>query len=333
MVENEKPSFFEDSNASPIPPIKIEDSSQEEKLEFNIDDLLQEPSDTIGDSPQITRPFRSFSAVDFGLEPNLVEDLQKEAQEAKTGLSINRNIFILILVLVLGISYYAYTQINKRTLKAVVGKHKRKKQIKKIPSTIKDLDSESLPLWDITDQRSLDSAGEQALLEKIREESGRPNPFAVPDSIIADLQVVIKRTEEKKQEPKFLRRRAYRATLVGVLTSDDKTVALFNFQEASFDVMKGLGKDKILKEAIKSMDKARISALELGLNAYLGPWRIIQITAPKGLSSEAKIVLQLGTEHRVLTLGKAEELGIFDENGHFDNLDDYAAQSDVKFPF
>lgn len=337
--------LFTDFDSKTVEPIAdsdfdvdpIEIPIEQPKSGFDIDDLLDSfEQDTkvsnketstglnyineLSAQDEPTKPFRSFASIDFSADPNLVEDLQKEVGVGQQGQKLNRGILIIALVALVAIGFYSYNKFTNRQF--AIKQRAQRKPIKKVVSNINELDKDYMPLWDVTEQEPLDPVKQQALLDTLKAQAGRVNPFAVPDSILANLQVVVKKAEEKKQLPTVIRRNAFRASLIGVLTSSDSTVALINTREATFDAMRGSGKDKILKEATKAMDRARENALELNVNSYIGPWKIIQIEAPKGMMADAKVTLQLDGERRILTLGRAVELGIFDESGKMDNLED-----------
>jgi hypothetical protein len=150
---------------------------------------------------------------------------------------------------------------------------------------------------------------------------GRDNPFAMPDSIVADLRKRVEADIVKQQQPNNFRRIAYRATLIGVLASKDSMIALVNQQEADFDVLEGTGKIKVLKLATKAMERAKQNTQEMVVGSYIGPWVITKIDSPENAFVDAKVQVEYKGITKVLSMGKATELGIFTSEGLIDNLE------------
>ena len=143
----------------------------------------------------------------------------------------------------------------------------------------------------------------------------------MPQSVINALKKQADLALLAKKKPNTYKRSAYRATLLGVLTSEGSTIALINMQEASFDVVEGTNKNKILKIATKVMAKAKSNTLEMGRGSFIGPWEIVSVAEPSGAFSDAKVTVEYQGIQKVLSMGKAEDLGIFDPAGQIDDLE------------
>jgi hypothetical protein len=262
-------------------------------------------------------PFKAYYSQNYSEEANL-SGLSAEPKD-KTAAQLNRNILILALVIIVFVLYFLFTNVFNPKYEPKTRRQSR--QTVKPKKSIEQIAQESMPLWDITEQKSYNLNQETQLATAIYQSSGRENPFATPDSILSELRKAAEQAIIAKQEPHTYKRKAYRATLLGVLTSNDNTIALVNVQEADFDVLEGSSKDKIIKLAIKSMDKAKKDTLEMTVGSYVGPWQITKIEAPKDAFSDAKITVKYRGQTKAVRMGKAEELGIFDEDGGLDSLD------------
>ena len=320
------------------------DTSEKKSDDFDIDSMLSAPSapvkeglmseektpDTreaiedydfasvIEEEDSLALPFRTYSAYDYK-EETLTESSLDEAEE-KQGLKLNRNILIVLAVLLLVGGWYGFQSLFNRKVPGVTNARKRKPP-KKEQRSLLAISRELIPVWEITSQKSISDNEERKIVSDIYSESGRDNPFMMPDSVLADLKRVADAQVLKTQAPKTYRRKAYRATLVGVLTSKDSTIALINYQEAVFDVIEGTSRPKILKLATKAMDKAKANTQEMVIGSYIGPWQITKMDSPKDAFTEAKVHLQNQGQVKTLSMGRAEELGIFDDTGDIDNLD------------
>ncbi len=86
------------------------------------------------------------------------------------------------------------------------------------------------------------------------------------------------------------------------------------------------------------MDKAKANTQEMVIGSYIGPWQITRMDSPKDAFTEARVYLVNQGQTKTLSMGRAEELGIFDDTGTIDNLDsatgdDSEAASDDDFEF
>jgi hypothetical protein len=261
-----------------------------------------------------SKPFRTFASLNYTETPT------EEVLEEKPGIfvGVNRNIIILALLILGILFYFLFTNLFKPRYDATGRKRDpRPAKQKRVAVESKEL----VPLWEVSAQKARSEASERQLVQTIYKTSGRDNPFALPESILADLRKAAQAELAKKMKPNTYRRLAYRATLVGVLTSNDNTIALVNQQEASFDVLEGTTKSKILGLATKAMDKAKRDTQEMVVGSYIGPWVITRIESPDSIFSDAKVHIQLNNNKKILNMGKAEELGIFTEEGLLDDLE------------
>lgn len=260
-----------------------------------------------------SRPFKTYYSNDY-------QEIQTAEATVKDPLAqVNKNIILLALIVIIFVFYFLISNVFNRKFEPKTRRQHRSSS-KKLPAE-SSLLKEELPLWDLTEQREFSADKDSQLASYLYKNSGRSNPFATPDSVLADLKRAVEQAIIAKEEPHTYKRKAYRATLLGVLHSSVSTVALISFQEASFDVVENTSKDKIIKLAIKSMEKSKHDSLEVSEGSSLGPWIITKIESPKDSFSDAKVYLQHAEQVRILRMGKAEELGIFDEAGHIDNLD------------
>jgi hypothetical protein len=263
---------------------------------------------------EYSKPFRTYASVDYS--ETSAEDIVEEKPGIFAG--VNRNIIILAALILAIMVYFLFANLFKPRYDAVGRKRDpRPSKQKRVALETKELS----PLWEVSAQKARSETSERQLVQTIYKTSGRDNPFALPESILADLRKAANAELLKKMKPNTYRRLAYRATLVGVLTSNDNTIALVNQQEASFDILEGTSKSKILGLATKSMDKAKRDTQEMVIGSYIGPWVITKIESPDSIFSDAKVHIQFNNDKKILNMGKAEELGIFTEGGELDDLE------------
>lgn len=303
---------------------------EKESNEFDDNDFTNDSALEDYDIGQVTEetstplPFRTYSKFDYNLD---APELAPDTEEEKKGLQLNRNAIIVLSILLLITGWYGFKSIFSRDKYTATNTRKRKPPRKEKKSIVEITKRDLIPVWDLSAQKSFNKAEERELISNVYKNSGRVNPFMLPDSVIADLKKAAIAEMVKKQPPRSYRRKAYRATLVGVLTSKENTIALINTQEAVFDVVEGTDRAKILKLAIKEMEKAKKNTVEMITGAYIGPWKVTRIDSPKDAFTEAKVYIEHSGETKMLNMGRAEELGIFDEGGSLDNLEE--PKSDV----
>jgi hypothetical protein len=216
--------------------------------------------------------------------------------------------------------YFIYNKVSNRQYVVTGSKRSRRPPPKK-EKVMLTAQQEQEPVWEISTQEGSKYYEELKLVKSIYSVGGRDNPFAMPDSIIADLRKRVEIDIVKKQQPNNYKRIAYRATLIGVLASKDSMIALVNQQEADFDVLEGTGKVKVLKLATKAMERAKQNTQEMVVGSYIGPWVIVKIDSPESAFVDAKVYVEYKGITKVLSMGKATELGIFTSDGQIDNLE------------
>lgn len=320
LPEVETSDDFDIDSMLSSPSISIQDDEMTDVRDINVSEAIEEYdiNSVIDEQEQSALPFRTYSAFDYN-EETLTEASLDEAEE-KQGLKLNRNILIVLAVLLLVGGWYGFQSLFNRKIPGVANARRRKPP-KKEQKSLLAISRELIPVWEITNQKSITDSEERKIVNDIYSESGRDNPFMMPDSVLADLKRVADAQIASTKAPKSYRRKAYRATLVGVLTAKDSTIALINYQEAVFDVLEGTSRPKILKLATKAMDKAKANTQEMVIGSYIGPWQITRMDSPKDAFTEAKVHLINQGQVKTLSMGRAEELGIFDTGGDIDNLD------------
>jgi hypothetical protein len=288
---------------------------QESSSDYNLyDDTSYQP-----EPDENVLPFRTYSSSDYA-EEKIEEGENEEDKSPIEKLLANRNLVILLAVIVLFMGYFIYNKISNRQYVATGSKRSRRAPPKKEKVAL-TTQQELVPVWEIATQEGSKYYEELKLVKSIYSVGGRDNPFAMPDSIVADLKRKVEADIVKKQQPNNYKRIAYRATLIGVLASKDSMIALVNQQEADFDVLEGTGKVKVLKLATKAMERAKQNTQEMVVGSYIGPWVITKIDSPENAFVDAKVHVEYRGIIKVLSMGKATELGIFTSEGLIDNLE------------
>lgn len=266
------------------------------------------------------KPFRTYSNFDYTETETIAEPDVSNKISGLLG-KVNRNVLILAVVVIgFGIYYLVSTLMSRNYNKYEQPSRTRSpRKPKPIAEELKA--GRRSPVWKVSNQKRIDLGHEANIVRAIYQSAGRENPFSIPDSILADYRKAAQIAMTKQMGPNTYKRKAYRATLIGVLTSQDSTVALIDIQEASFDIVEGTGKTKILQLATKAMDKAKRNTQEMLTGSYVGPWAITKIESAKNGFTEAKVTIEYEGQRKLLHMGKGEELGIFDEDGKIDNLE------------
>lgn len=271
--------------------------------------------DDDNDSSEL-KPFRTFTKI------NLAEELadEKEEEEEAGGVlaGVNRNVLIIVAIIILSLGYFLF---NMFFNKKIEQRSRQRRRPPKKERTFNRSEQILSPVWEVASQKTKNPELEDKYAKSLVKFTGRENPFAMPQSVIDALKRQADLALLAKKKPNTYKRNAYRATLLGVLTSEGSTIALVNVQEANFDVIEGTTKNKVLKLATKSMDKAKKNTLEMSRGSFVGPWEIVSVAAPSGAFADAKITVEYRGTQKVLSMGKAEDLGIFDAAGQLDNLE------------
>ena len=298
----------------------IDDQFEQESVDALYNDYSEAPaSDPVAniiDETEETLPFRTFTTYDYSEEGLSEADLNEEEEE-KPGL--NRNVLILVSVLLLIGGWYGFQAMFSRDYSSKRGRDRKSRRSKGKKIVLQE--KEQIPIWELSNQNFSSISGETVLIKDMYYEAGRQNPFMLPDSVLADMVKAAELEMIKNQKPNTYRRKAFRATLIGVLTSTENTIALVDYQEAVFDILEDTTKEKILKLATKAMDKTKENTQEMIVGSYIGPWQITKIDAPEDPFIEPRITIEHNQQVKVLNMGKAMELGIFDDEGNFDNLE------------
>lgn len=299
----------------PFEPQFTNSAYQDSSSDYNLyDDTSSQP-----EPDENTLPFRTYSSSDY-TEEKIEEGENEDDKSPIEKLLANRNLVILLAVIVLFMGYFIYNKVSNRQYVAKGSKRSRRPPPKKEKVAL-STQQELVPVWEIATQEGSKYYEELKLVKSIYSVGGRDNPFAMPDSIVADLRRKVEADIVKKQQPNNYRRIAYRATLIGVLASKDSMIALINQQEADFDVLEGTGKVKVLKLATKAMERAKQNTQEMVVGSYIGPWVITKIDSPENAFVDAKVHVEYRGIVKVLSMGKATELGIFTSEGLIDNLE------------
>lgn len=315
--------LFDDRSNSSIDQSSIPNYQEGNTSSSSANPLSYQTGSAYIDPNEELKPFRTYSSYDYTNTETINDELGEEKPTIANILKkVNRNVLVLAIVVIAFTIYYLISTLSSRNYDKFAGKETRTRAPRKEKTIAPELRmGERIPVWGISSQKNISQARDNEITRMIFESAGRENPFAIPDSILADYRKAAEIAIVKQQQPNTYKRKAYRATLVGVLTSKDSVVALIDIQEASFDVVEGTGKTKILQLATKAMDKAKKNTQELVMGSYVGPWAVTKIDSAKNTYSEAKVTIEYGGQRKVLNMGKSEELGIFDDGGSIDNLE------------
>ena len=162
--------------------------------------------------------------------------------------------------------------------------------------------------------------------------AGRENPFLLPPSAIT--AIANNRYSGKggrgRRKGSRIKKKAYRAAMVGILESDGEIIALVNLKEAAFDVLESVSRSKVLKAAVKAMKKAKDNTIEVAIGDFIGNWEIVEIVGSDYASgTDPMMKIKRAGQYEDIYLGKPEELGIFNAMNEFDDLSDF--ENDLDF--
>lgn len=288
-----------------------ENSNEEEATdEPNTDSGSSFLKDIIGDSGNKDEDavFKAYAPFDY-IDEDPFKDLQ---EDNKPKIKLSRQAIILIIALLLAGGFFIFETFFKREVNT---ESRRRKAPRKERRRSLEAETELLPLWGVTQQQSKDWIADVKLIKASFSAAGRSDPFAVPQSVIDDLRKAIEAEIAADKPPDVFRRTAYRASLVGVLTSEDDTLALVNFRAAVFDIIDGTTKPKIIKLAIKAINKAKDDSLEVFEEDFIGPWKVKQIETGRESANESRMIIERDGDEKELRMGVPVDLGIFDEEG------------------
>ncbi len=274
-------------------------------------------------APELQAPkaiYKAYADYDYG-DDSLAQEIEAE-QAAKKGIKVNRQTVILIAVVVLVGGYFAYQAMSPDYSKLAHSSKRKRTPRKPTNKAAEILNMDLSPLWDLTRQKGIPPNYDRDMIDIALMNAGKDNPFTIPGQVIEVIKDAVEEQIEEVKPPEMYKRRAYRAGLVGVLTSGDRNLALVSYKEADFEYLQGTKKIKIVKLATKAMSKAKEEFLELLEDDFIGPWQIVKIEVGKTAGKEAFITIKLDKEIRTMKVGQALELGIFDMNDKLDVFKD-----------
>ncbi|MBU6197695.1 MAG: hypothetical protein KGO93_09045 [Cyanobacteria bacterium REEB446] len=244
----------------------------------------------------------------------------RDAAIIKNESEIGTPIIALVVAILLFIGYTVYQKMNERyDTKTSSRRDSRRPKSKKIDNLF-DF-SDKRPVWSAIKIKSNSAKQEREFIKTSRDTAGRDNPFILPDSVLKAIASGKARGTGLAEKTVRSSKKAYRALMIGVIQSDGETIALINLKEAVFEVGDNLTRSKVLKAAIRAMEKALDNTIEVSVGDYIANWELIEIHNPASNDlGEPFIRLKRGDEFKILNMGKAEELGIFDENNLIDDL-------------
>jgi len=242
------------------------------------------------------------------------------SSQVKQESEVSTPVVFLILAIILFIGYTAYQKMNKRyDLEPNARRETRRKHPRKMQDIFNFTDKK--PLWSAVRIKSDSSKQEQEFIKSALLRSGRANPFLVPDSILQAMASGRASATSSFGKSPTVSRKAYRALMVGVVQANGETIALVSLKEASFEIPESATRSKVLKAAIRAMDKALDSTIEASVGDYIANWELTEIHSPNtGDLGEPFLKLNRKGETKILNLAKAEELGIFNEDNQLDDL-------------
>ncbi|MFZ4085515.1 MAG: hypothetical protein ACOYK1_08295 [Vampirovibrionia bacterium] len=244
----------------------------------------------------------------------------RDAAAIKNESEIGTPIIALVVAILLFIGYTVYQKMNERyDTKTSSRRDSRRPKSKKINNLFDFADKR--PVWSAIKIKSNSAKQEREFIKASKDTAGRDNPFILPDSVLKAIASGKARGTGLAEKTVRFPKKAYRALMIGVIQSDGESIALINLKEAVFEVGDNLTRSKVLKAAIKAMDKALDNTIEVSVGDYIANWELIEIHNPASNDlGEPFIRLKRGDEFKILNMGKAEELGIFDEDNLLDDL-------------
>lgn len=263
--------------------------------------------------------FKAYASYDYADERTFEDG---EDEEEKEGIELDRPVIILILVLLLVGGWFVYDNFIARKYDGSSKRRKRKPRKEKF--RFRTQEPTYAPVWQLAGQKTSDFEAETDLIDTIEANAGRKNPFSIPGDILAEMRQTIEDEDEgdkKKPPPKVSDHKAFRATLIGILSAEENLMALVKVQEAKFKVVEGTSEEKVLNTAIRQMSRSKANVTELFEgDTIAGFWVVDEIDLGYDTGTEGRVTIKRGEEMKTLRLNKAEELGIYDLDG---NLTDF----------
>lgn|GEM_PF-3142908 len=280
---------------------------------------IEEPAPELELPPPV---YKAYADYDYG-DDSLAQEIEAEQAAAK-GIKVSKQAIVFLLLLLFVGGYFAYQYLNPDYSKTASHSKRKREPRKAANKGIEILGVELGPIWDLTRQHGIPANYDRDMINIALNGAGKDNPFTIPGQVVEIIKEAVEEQIEEVKPPEMYKRRAYRAGLIGVLTSGERNLALVSYKEADFEYLQGTKKVKIVKLATKAMSKAKEEYLELLEQDFVGPWQIVKIEAGRSTGKEAYITLKLDKELRTMKVGQALELGIFDLNDKLDVFRDAA---------
>ena len=250
-------------------------------------------------------------------ESNSLDDVKSDSE------SNSSLIFLLIAILVFA-AYWTYQSYSNR-YSSYTGSSRSRRARSRQAQTVSEANFKK-NIWAAVDVKDFDKKYQDSFIKESIANAGRENPFLLPDTAIKAIANNKYSSKSRRNGGKGdrIKKKAYRATMVGVLESEGEVLALVNLKEASFDVLESVSRSKVIKAAVKAMRKAKDNTVEVAIGDYIGNWEITEIASPDyDLGADPFIKIQREKQSKILYLGKPEELGIFNAMNEFDSLTDF----------
>ena len=250
-------------------------------------------------------------------ESNSLDDVKSDSE------SNSSLIFLLIAILVFA-AYWTYQSYSNR-YSSYTGSSRSRRARSRQAQTVSEANFKK-NIWAAVDVKDFDKKYQDSFIKESIANAGRENPFLLPDTAIKAIANNKYSSKSRRNGGKGdrIKKKAYRATMVGVLESEGEVLALVNLKEASFDVLESVSRSKVIKAAVKAMRKAKYNTVEVAIGDYIGNWEITEIASPDyDLGADPFIKIQREKQSKILYLGKPEELGIFNAMNEFDSLTDF----------
>lgn len=309
----EEPAF---EASAPMTGMSEADEAQElpaaEPTDDFLDSLKEDPVKE--DLPPDNNPYRAYAYYDF-LQQEIGDDLGGGANIA--GIKLNTQAIVLIVAVLIAGGWFAFQKYSEGQYK-FVSKRERRKPVRKQRQSVFEGQEEKLPIWAITAQKAKKYGADRAIIKEALANSGRDNPFAVPEAVLTMVKQDIEAKIADEKEPEIYQKTAYRATLTGIVRSGKNVLAVVALRTAIFDIVEGTSKPKLLNKAIKEMNRAKDDSMELIQGDGVGPWNLVEIIDGRDTGLEAQAIIEQDGEQKVLRMGVPTDLGIYNELGELD---------------
>lgn len=297
------------------PSFIFEENTETQPHERKVEDHFENHNPSPPPPPRTNFSGKSYRAFSYSETDN---------NEIKNVNEVSAPLVALIIASILFIGYTVYQNMNKRydSLNSSSRRESRRPKSRKDNNFFAFADKK--PIWSAIKIKSSSLKQEKEFIKAAKDSAGRENPFILPDSVLKAIASGKMKGPNSRDQAERFSKKAYRALMVGVVQSAGESIALINLKEAVFEVTDNLTRSKVLKAAIKAMEKALENTIEVSVGDYVANWEIVEIHSPAaGDLGEPFVRLQRGSEFKILNMGKAEELGIFDQNNLIDDLSSF----------